>query len=95
MSKVWGQRDERDWAGDEGYSASLREGVAADIQDFQARSSGCPRCLREALSSQPREFFYFILRGRMRTPCVASSRPCSALLAPVLLSWPLLVASWP
>lgn len=45
MSQVWGQVDERDGTGDQGYSASLREGVELDIQDLQACSSGCPRCL--------------------------------------------------
>lgn len=45
MSQVWGQVDERDGTRDQGYSASLREGVELDIQDLQACSSGCPRCL--------------------------------------------------
>lgn len=38
MSQVWGQVDERDGTGDQGYSASLREGVELDIQDLQACS---------------------------------------------------------
>lgn len=45
MSQVWGQVDERDGTGDQGSSVSLREEVELDIQDLQACSSGCPRCL--------------------------------------------------
>lgn len=49
MNKVWGQMDERDWTRDQSFSASLREGVESDVQDFQARSSCCPRSLWKAL----------------------------------------------
>lgn len=86
MSKVWGQMNERGWTRDQSFSASLREGVESDIQDFLHALPVVP-----ALYGRPfNPNGVIFLHGQVRTP----HRSLEPALQCAVITVSLLLGSW-